>query len=53
MGTFKDIVRKTTKKEKAFKLGFTLRWSRKIGPVEHTVEFVEKEGRYRTQLSGQ
>ena len=44
MGTFKDIVRKTTKKEKAFKLGFTLTGSRKTGPVENTVEFVEKEG---------
>ena len=44
MGTFKDIVRKTTKKEKAFKLGFTFKWSGKTGPVEHTVEFVEKKG---------
>ena len=44
MGTFKEIVRKTTKKEKAFKLGFTSKWPGKTGPVEHTVEFVEKEG---------
>ncbi|MYE90641.1 AAA family ATPase [Candidatus Poribacteria bacterium] len=44
MGTFKDIVRKTTKKEKAFKLGFILTGSRKTDTVEHTVEFVEKEG---------
>jgi len=44
MGTFKDIVRKTTKKEKAFKLGVTFSWPRKTGPVEHTVEFVEKKG---------
>ena len=43
MGTFKDIVRKTTKKEKAFKLGFTSRWPGKIGPVEHIVEFAVKE----------
>ncbi len=43
MGTFKDIVRKTTKKEKVFKLGFTLKGSRKTGSIEHTVEFVKKE----------
>ena len=44
MGTFKDIVRKTTRKEKTFKLGFTFRWPGKTGPVEHTVEFGEKKG---------
>ena len=44
MGTFKDIVRKTTKKEKVFKLGFTLKDAEKIGPIKHIVEFVEKEG---------
>ena len=44
MGTFTDIVRKTTRKEKAFKLGFTFSWSAKTAPVEHTVEFVEKKG---------
>ena len=44
MGTFKDIVRRTTKKEKAFKLGVTFSWPGKTGPVEHTVEFVEKKG---------
>ena len=44
MGIFKDIVRKTTKKEKAFKLGLAFKWPGKTGPVELTVEFVEKEG---------
>ena len=39
MGTFKDIVRKSRKTEKAFKLGFTFR--SKNEDVECTVEFVE------------
>ena len=43
MGIFRDIVRNSRKAERAFKLGFTFRWSGKTGPVEHTVEFVEKE----------
>ena len=42
MGTFKDIVRNSRKKEKSFKLGFTIKDNNEnaIG----TVEFVEKDG---------
>ena len=39
MGIFKDIVRNSRKKEKAFKLGFTLHED-----VEYTVEFAERRG---------
>lgn len=42
MGTFKDIVRKSRKKEKAFTLGFTFRGENE--DVEYTAEFVEKKG---------
>ena len=42
MGTFKDIVRNSRKKEKAFKLAVT--YQRADEAVELTVEFVEKKG---------
>ena len=42
MGTFKDIVRNSRKKEKVFTLGFTFRGENE--DVECAVEFVEKEG---------
>ena len=41
MGTFKDIVRNSKKKEKNFKLGFTSKYNNK--DIEITVEFVEKK----------
>ena len=41
MGTFKDIVRNSKKKEKAFKLGFTHKYANET--VESTVEFVERK----------
>ena len=43
MGTFKDIVRNSRKKEKAFKLGIA--YEHADEPVELTVEFVEKPER--------
>ena len=42
MGTFKDIVRNSRKKERAFKLGFAFRDEHE--DIECIVEFVEKEG---------
>ena len=42
MGTFKDIVRNSRKKEKAFKLGVTYQLADEL--VELTVEFVQKKG---------
>lgn len=42
MGTFKDIVRNSRKKEKAFKLAVT--YQRADEAVELTVEFVQKKG---------
>ena len=42
MGTFKDIVRNSRKKEKAFKLGIAYEHANET--VEWTVEFVEKKG---------
>ncbi len=42
MGTFKDIVRNSRKKEKTFTLGFTFRTEN--GDVEWTVQFVKKKG---------
>ena len=42
MGTFKDIVRKSRTKEKAFRLGYTTRSDTR--DVEWIVEFVEKKG---------
>jgi predicted ATPase len=42
MGNFKDIVRNSKKKEKAFKLGFTFRNDNE--DVKWTVEYVEKKG---------
>ena len=49
MGTFKDIVRNSRKKEKSFKLGFTIKDNNEnaIG----TVEFVEKEGGIEPNVS--
>ena len=41
MGTFKDIVRNSKKKEKNFKLEFTSKYNNK--DIEITVEFVEKK----------
>ena len=42
MGTFKDIVRNSHKKEKAFKLGVTYQHADEL--LELTVEFVRKKG---------
>ena len=42
MGIFKDIIRNSKKKEKAFMLGFTFRY--KNEDVEWRVGFIEKEG---------
>lgn len=42
MGTFKDIVRNSTKKGRAFSLGFTCKY--KNENLEWTVEFVKKKG---------
>ena len=49
MGTFKDIVRNSRKKEKSFKLGFTIKDDKEnaIG----TVEFVEKDGGIEPNVS--
>ena len=44
MGTFKDIVRNSTKKEKTFKLEFTYSDGDEKG--QWVVEFVKKKGRY-------
>ena len=41
MGTFKDIVRNSKKKEKNFKLGFTVKYNNE--DIEKTIEFVEKK----------
>ena len=41
MGTFKDIVRNSKKREKNFKLGFTSKYNNEN--IEITVEFVEKK----------
>ena len=41
MGIFKDIIRNSTKKEKTFKLGFTIRGRNE--DVECTVEFLKKK----------
>ena len=41
MGTFKDIVRNSRKKEKRFKLGFTYPYENE--DIELTVEFIERE----------
>ena len=42
MGTFRDIVRNSKKKEKNFKLGFTYKHNNEA--IQTTVEFVEKGG---------
>ena len=42
LGIFRDIVRNSKKKEKAFTLGFTFRYKKEN--VEWTVEFVEEKG---------
>ncbi len=41
MGTFRDIVRNSTKKEKNFKLGFASKYNNE--DTETTIEFVEKK----------
>ena len=43
MGTFRDIVRNSTEKEKKFKLGFAYKYDNE--DVEITVELVERRGR--------
>ena len=43
MGTFKDIVRNSKKKDKNFKLGFTSKYNNE--DIEITIEFVEKKAR--------
>ena len=48
MGAFKDIVRKSTKKEKVFKLGFSLK--SRDEDVKWTIEFVEKEGGFEPAI---
>ncbi len=42
LGTFKDIARNSSKKEKNFKIGFTSRFNNE--DVQVTVEFVKKKG---------
>jgi predicted ATPase len=42
MGNFKDIVRNSKKKEKAFKLGFTFRGNNE--DIEWTVKYIQKKG---------
>lgn len=49
MGTFKDIVRNSKKKEKVFKLGFTAKYPNE--DIEWTVEFVERKGSAEPTLS--
>ena len=41
MGTFRDIVRNSTEKEKKFKLGFTAKYNNE--DIQETIEFVEKK----------
>ena len=41
MGTFKDIVRNSRKKEKVFRLGFTSKYANQ--EIEWTVDFIEKK----------
>ena len=41
MGTFKDIVRNSKKKEKNFKLGFTAKYNNE--DIKKTIEFIEKK----------
>ena len=49
MGTFKDIVRNSKKKEKVFKLGFTSEYAN--DNIEWIVEFVEKKGKAEPNVS--
>ena len=49
MGTFKDIVRSSRKKEKTFKLGFTFK--DRAEEVKWTVEFVEKKAGFEPAVS--
>ena len=49
MGTFKDIVRNSRKKEKTFKLGFTFK--DRDEDVKWTVELVEKKGGFEPAVS--
>ena len=49
MGTFKDIVRSSRKKEKTFKLGFTFKDRNE--DVKWTVEFIEKKGGFEPAVS--
>ena len=49
MGVFRDIVRNSKKKEKAFELGFTLGGENE--DVECTVEFTEKKGGFEPAVN--
>ena len=49
MGTFKDIVRNSRKRDKVFKLGFTHKF--KNENVKYTFEFVEKKGSFEPIVS--
>ena len=49
MGTFKDIVRNSRKKEKTFKLGFTFK--DRDGDVKWIVELIEKKGGFEPVVS--
>ena len=42
MGIFKDLVRNSRPKEKAFKLGFTYKYNNQ--DVKWTIEFLQKKG---------
>ena len=49
MGTFKDIVRNSRKKDKTFKLGFAFKNHNEV--AKWTVEFVEKKGGFEPAVS--
>ena len=49
MGTFKEIVRNSRKKEKKFKLGFAYKYGNEN--IEWIVEFIERKGRSEPTIS--
>ncbi|MCY4401812.1 MAG: AAA family ATPase [Candidatus Poribacteria bacterium] len=49
LGTFKDIVRNSNNKEKAFKLGFTSKYAN--DDIEWTVEFIERQEAVEPSIS--
>ena len=53
MGIFRDIVRNSRKKNRAFKLGFTSRLEKEndVEFAESVVEFVEKKGEFQPAVS--